>query len=56
MVASKEHHADLEPLSQLIEAGKLTPIIGQTYPLAEVPNAMRQLESGHARGKTAITI
>jgi NADPH:quinone reductase-like Zn-dependent oxidoreductase len=56
MVASKEHHADLEPLSQLIEAGKLTPIIGQTYPLAEVPDAMRQLESGHARGKTAITI
>jgi NADPH:quinone reductase-like Zn-dependent oxidoreductase len=56
MVASKEHHADLEPLSQLIEAGKLTPIIGQTYPLAEVPNAMRQLESGQARGKTAITI
>jgi NADPH:quinone reductase-like Zn-dependent oxidoreductase len=56
MVASKEHYADLEPLSQLIEAGKLTPIIGQTYPLAEVPNAMRHLESGHARGKTAITI
>ena len=56
MVASKEHYADLEPLSQLIEAGKVTPIIGQTYPLAEVPNAMRQLESGHARGKTAITI
>ena len=56
MVASKEHYADLEPLSQLIAAGKVTPIIGQTYPLAEVPNAMRQLESGHARGKTAITI
>ncbi len=56
MVASKEHYADLEPLSQLIEAGQVTPIIGQTYPLAEVPNAMRQLESGQARGKTAITI
>jgi NADPH:quinone reductase-like Zn-dependent oxidoreductase len=56
MVASKEHYADLEPLSQLIEAGKLTPIIGQTYPLAEVPNAMRHLQSGQARGKTAITI
>jgi NADPH:quinone reductase-like Zn-dependent oxidoreductase len=56
MVASKERHTDLEPLSQLIEAGQVTPIIGQTYPLAEVPDAMRQLESGHARGKTAITI
>jgi NADPH:quinone reductase-like Zn-dependent oxidoreductase len=56
MVASKEHYADLEPLSQLIHAGKITPIIGQTYPLAEVPKAMRELESGRARGKTAITI
>ncbi len=56
MVASKEHYADLEPLSQLIETGQITPIIGQTYPLAEVPNAMRQLVSGNARGKIAITI
>jgi len=56
MVASKEHYADLEPLSELIESGQITPVIGQTYPLAEVPAAMRQLESGHARGKTAITI
>ncbi len=56
MVASKEQYADLEALSQLIEVGEVTPIIGQTYPLAEVPAAMRQLESGHARGKTAITI
>ncbi len=56
MVASKEHYADLEPLSQLIEAGQVTPIIGKSYPLAEVHDAMRQLEAGHARGKTAITI
>jgi len=56
MVAAKEHYADLEPLSQLIEAGQVTPFIGKTYPLAEVPDAMRQLEAGHARGKTAITI
>jgi len=56
MVAVKEHYADLESLSPLIDAGQVTPFIGDTYPLAEVPDAMRQLEAGHARGKTAITI
>jgi NADPH:quinone reductase-like Zn-dependent oxidoreductase len=56
MLINKEHYADLEVLSPLIEAGQVTPIIGKTYPLAEVPDAMRQLEAGHARGKTAITI
>jgi NADPH:quinone reductase-like Zn-dependent oxidoreductase len=56
MLTNKEHYADLEVLSPLIEAGQVTPIIGKTYPLAEVPDAMRQLEAGHARGKTAITI
>ena len=56
MLTNKEHYADLEVLSPLIEAGQVTPIIGKTYPLAEVPDAMRQLEAGHARGKTAITV
>jgi NADPH:quinone reductase-like Zn-dependent oxidoreductase len=56
MLTNKEHYADLEVLSPLIEAGQVTPIIGKTYPLTEVPDAMRQLEAGHARGKTATTI
>ena len=56
MQVTKEHHADLEPLSQFIEAGQVTPIIDKTYPLAEVPDAMRHLEAGRARGKIAITI
>jgi NADPH:quinone reductase-like Zn-dependent oxidoreductase len=56
MLTNKEHYADLEVLRPLIEAGQVTPIIGKTYPLTEVPDAMRQLEAGHARGKTAITI
>jgi NADPH:quinone reductase-like Zn-dependent oxidoreductase len=56
MLTNKEHYADLEVLSPLIEAGQVTPIIGKTYPLTEVPDAMRQLEAGHARGKTAITV
>jgi NADPH:quinone reductase-like Zn-dependent oxidoreductase len=56
MLTNKEHYADLEVLSPLLEAGQVTPVIGKTYLLAEVPDAMRQLEAGHARGKTAITI
>ncbi len=56
MLASKERYADLEVLSPLIENGQVTPIVDKTYPLAEVPDAMRHLEAGHARGKIAITI
>lgn len=53
---SKEHHADLEPLTQFIEAGHVAPVIDRTYPLAEVPDAMRHLEAGHARGKIAAAV
>lgn len=52
----KERASDLERLSELIEAGKVTPSIDRTYPLAEVPDAMRHLHDGQARGKVAITI
>jgi NADPH:quinone reductase-like Zn-dependent oxidoreductase len=51
-----QRHTDLETLCQLVEAGRLTPVIGTTYPLADVPKALRHLETGHARGKIAITI
>ena len=47
---------DLRFLRQLIEAGKLTPVIDRTYPLSETPEAIRYLENGHARGKVAITV
>ncbi len=56
MFISKENHADLEVLSQFIGAGDVTPVVDKAYPLAEVPDAMRHLEAGHARGKIAITI
>ncbi|MGH2636410.1 MAG: NAD(P)-dependent alcohol dehydrogenase [Actinomycetota bacterium] len=56
LFASKEKGEDLVVLKELIEAGKVTPVIGATYPLSEVPQAMRQLEAGHARGKIVITI
>ena len=43
-------------LKELIEAGKVTPVIDRTFPLSEVPEAMRYLESGQALGKVIITI
>jgi len=54
--STSKRQADLEALRQQIETGHLTPVVGKTYPLADVPEAIRHLESGHAQGKIAITI
>lgn len=43
-------------LRELIEAGKITPAIDRTFPLSEVPEAIRYLESGQALGKIVITV
>jgi NADPH:quinone reductase-like Zn-dependent oxidoreductase len=53
---NKENHEDLLALKELIESGKITPVIDRTYPLAEVPEAIRYLQEGHARGKVVITV
>jgi NADPH:quinone reductase-like Zn-dependent oxidoreductase len=53
---STPNHEDLLVLKELIESGKVTPVIDRTYPLAEVPEAMRYLEGGHAKGKVLITV
>jgi NADPH:quinone reductase-like Zn-dependent oxidoreductase len=53
---NKETHEDLLVLKKLIESGKITPLIDRTYPLSEVPEAIRYLEEGHARGKVVITV
>jgi NADPH:quinone reductase-like Zn-dependent oxidoreductase len=52
----KENSTDLQQLTQLIEAGKVTPSVDRSYPLAEVPEAVRHLDTGRARGKVAITV
>ncbi len=53
---SKERHKDLLTLKELIEAGKLTPVIDRTYPLSEAREAIGYLERGHARGKVVLTV
>ncbi len=55
-VVSKENHVDLEALAALIEAGKVTPVVGKTYPLVDAPEAIRDLERGNARGKIVIVV
>jgi NADPH:quinone reductase-like Zn-dependent oxidoreductase len=47
---------DLALLGDLMQAGKVTPVIDRTYTLSEVPEAMRYLELGHARGKVVIVL
>ena len=56
MLASKEQGEDLFVLKDLIEAGKITPVIDATYSLSEAPEAIRHLQEGHARGKVVITV
>jgi NADPH:quinone reductase-like Zn-dependent oxidoreductase len=53
---SGENHDDLIVLTELIEAGKITPVIDRTYSLSEVGKAIRYVEEGHARGKVVITV
>jgi NADPH:quinone reductase-like Zn-dependent oxidoreductase len=53
---SEERPEDLQLLSELIEAGRLTPVIDRTYPLREAAQAIRHLEEGRARGKVVLTV
>jgi len=49
-------HEDLMVLKELIDAGKVTPVIDRTYALDDVSEAIRYLEAGHARGKVVVTV
>jgi NADPH:quinone reductase-like Zn-dependent oxidoreductase len=53
---SKEDYQHLMLLRELIEAGKITPVIDRTYPLVDAPQAIRYLEQGQAIGKIVITV
>lgn len=56
MCMSKVSKEDLTTLRELMEAGKVVPVIDRRYSLSEVPEAVRYLEEGHARGKVVITL
>ena len=55
-LVSTETAEDLVVLKELIEAGKVTPVIEKTYPLDEAAEAVRHLADGHARGKLVVTV
>jgi NADPH:quinone reductase-like Zn-dependent oxidoreductase len=46
----------LRALSAFVEAGKLVPVVDRTYPLSDVPEAIRYLETGNVRGKVVVTV
>jgi NADPH:quinone reductase-like Zn-dependent oxidoreductase len=53
---SSENSADLRALKELIESGKVTPVVDRAYPLRETPAAIRYLTEGHAQGKVVVTV
>lgn len=56
LMLAKGNQADLGLIKELLEAGKVVPVIDRQYPLGEVAEAIRYLEAGHARGKVIITV
>ncbi len=53
---SKVSAEDLRGVADLAEAGKVTPVVGRAYSLPETPDAIRELATGHARGKLVIAV
>ena len=47
---------DLQALSELIEAGSVTPVVDRTFDLVEAADAVRYLAEGHAAGKIVVTV
>ena len=56
VLAAKPSKENLAALRELVESGKVTPVIDRTYPLSEAPEAIRYLEVEHARAKVVITV
>ena len=55
MFLARSNKEDLTIMCELMAAGKVTPVIDKRYRLSEVPEAIRYLKEGHARGKVVIT-
>ena len=56
MMMAELNKKDLTVLGDLMQSGKVTPVIDRTYPLSQIAEALRYLEQGHARGKVVITV
>ena len=56
LIPDEQEREHLLTLTGLIEAGKLTPVLDRTYPLAGTAEGRRRVEQGHARGKIVITV
>jgi NADPH:quinone reductase-like Zn-dependent oxidoreductase len=56
ILAVQRNRKDLEFITELCEAGKIVPVIDRRYPLKDVPEALRYLGEGHAKGKVVITL
>src|SRR5438067_6954005 len=56
MMMADSNQKDLSLLAEMVESGKMKPVIDRTYKLAEVPEAIGYLEQGHARGKVVIVV
>ena len=53
---AKFNKPDLEALRELLEAGKVAPVVDRRYPLSETADAFRYLGEGHAQGKVVVTL
>ena len=56
LLPHEQNRDQLLTLTGLIEAGKLTPVLDRTYPLADTAEGLRRVEQGHVRGKVVITV
>ena len=56
MMLADANQKDLMVLADMMQTGKLKPVIDRTYTLDQVPDAIRYLEQGHARGKVIISV
>ena len=55
-LAAKPNKEDLAFVKELLESGKVKPVIDKCYPLSETAEAIRYLEEGHAQGKVVLTV
>jgi NADPH:quinone reductase-like Zn-dependent oxidoreductase len=55
-ILAKPNQKDLIFMQELIDEGKVTPVIDRCYPLCDVADAIRYVEGGHAKGKVVITV